>query len=145
MTNIYILKLQSGKYYVGKTDNIEQRKLTGFESFWTKRFKPISIEQIISDVSDSDEDKYTKEYMAKYGINNVRGGSYVTEELDEVVYYHLNREIWTINNLCSQCGRRDHFIKNCKHEKDVNGNYIFANDPWMCEYCDKEFKVISIK
>ena len=39
MTNIYILKLQQGKYYVGKTDNLEKRKqqhINGTACSWTK-------------------------------------------------------------------------------------------------------------
>jgi hypothetical protein len=77
--------------------------------------------------------------MALYGIDNVRGGTYVTEELDEVQQYTLQKEIWGAKNLCTQCGRSGHFVKYCKYEKDVNGNDIYENDAWPCEYCDKEF------
>ena len=145
MTNIYILKLQNGKYYIGKTDNIEQRKqqhINGTASNWTKKYPPISVEQIIPNASDFDEDKYTKEYMSKYGIDNVRGGTYVTEELDEVQQYTLQKEIWGAKNLCTQCGRSGHFVKYCKYEKDVNGNDIYKSNiyVWICEYCDKEFE-----
>ena len=144
MTNIYILKLQSGKYYVGKTDNIDdriQQHSNGVASSWTKKYKFISVEQIIPNASDFDEDKYTKEYMHKFGIDNVRGGSYVTEELDELQYYTIQKEIWSTKNLCNQCGRNGHFVKNCKYKKDVNGNDIFENgEPWVCEHCDKEFE-----
>ena len=31
-----------------------------------------------------DEDKYTIEYMYEYAIDNVRGGIYITETLDEL-------------------------------------------------------------
>jgi hypothetical protein len=141
MTNIYILKLQHGKYYVGKTDNLERRKqehINGTCS-WTKKHPPISVEQIIPNASDFDEDKYTKIYMDKYGIDNVRGGSYVTEELDELQYYSVQKEIWAVKNLCNQCGRDGHFVKNCKYKKDVNGNDIYEQDPYICKMCDKEF------
>jgi cellular nucleic acid-binding protein len=139
MTNIYILKLQHGKYYVGKTDNIEKRirqHINGTACSWTKKYKPIKVEQIISNASDFDEDKYTKEYMDKFGIDNVRGGSYVTEELDEGDKYTIQREIWGAKNLCKQCGRSGHFIKSCTFEKDVNGNSIVI---YECEYCEDEF------
>ena len=66
MTNIYILKLQKGKYYVGKTNNLEKRKqqhINGTACAWTKKYKPISVEKIIPNASDFDEDKYTKEYL----------------------------------------------------------------------------------
>ena len=150
MTNIYILKLQHGKYYVGKTYNIEQRKqqhINGTASTWTKIHPLISVEKIIPNASDFDEDKYTKEYMDKFGIDNVRGGTYVTEELDEVQQYTLQKEIWGAKNLCTQCGRSGHFVKYCKYDKDVNGKdvngkdiYEDEDDIWVCEYCDKEFE-----
>ena len=142
MTNIYILKLQNGKYYVGKTDNIEQRiqqHMNGTACSWTKKHSLISVEKIIPNASDFDEDKYTKEYMAVYGIDNVRGGTYVSEELDESQYNTVQKEIWGAKNLCTQCGRDGHFVKYCKYEKDVNGNDIYEN-VWECEYCDKEFE-----
>jgi len=139
MTNIYILKLQCGKYYVGKSDNLEKRKqehINGTASKWTKKYKPISIEKIIPNCSDFDEDKYTKEYMHKFGIDNVRGGSYVTEELDEDQYYLIQKEIWAAKNLCTQCGRSGHFVKSCSAKTDINGNSLFK---WECEYCEEVF------
>jgi len=142
MTNIYILKLQSGKYYVGKTDNIDdriQQHSNGVASFWTKKYKFISVEQIIPNASDFDEDKYTKEYMLKYGIDNVRGGAYVTEELEDIQQYAIQKELWGAKNLCTQCGRSGHFVKNCYAKTDVNGNDICCDVVWVCEYCDNEF------
>ena len=66
-TNIYILKLENNKYYVGKTDNLEKRKqahLNGTASSWTKKYKPLSVDKIIQNASPFDEDKYTIEYMS---------------------------------------------------------------------------------
>jgi len=138
MTNIYILKLQHGKYYVGKTDNLERRKqehINGTACTYTKKHPPISVEQIIPNCSDFDEDKYTKEYMHKYGIDNVRGGSYVTEELDEIQQYNVQKEIRSAKNLCTHCGRSDHFVKYCHAKTDVNGNSLI----WGCDHCEREF------
>jgi len=83
-TNIYILKLQGCKYYIGKSENPMKRyheHLSGKGATWTKKYKPISIEKIIEKVSHFDEDTYTIVYMAKYGIENVRGGTYVSIQL----------------------------------------------------------------
>jgi branched-chain amino acid aminotransferase len=85
-TNIYILRLEGGKWYVGKTNNVIQRlqeHLNGTGSTWTKKYKPISLEKTLENVSPFEEDKVTKEYMAKYGIDRVRGGTYVTETLEQ--------------------------------------------------------------
>ena len=144
-TNIYILKLQGGKYYVGKTSNPMKRyqeHLEGRGSAWTKKYKPVTVEKVIKNASPFDEDKYTKEYMAKYGIDKVRGGSYVSLELDEVQEEALTREIWGAKDCCTQCGRKGHFIKDCYAKTDVSGNRFEEDDEeelWGCEYCDEEF------
>jgi predicted GIY-YIG superfamily endonuclease len=54
-TNIYILKLVSNKYYVGKSSNPQKRFMEHMNrngSAWTKKYKPISIEKIISNASN---------------------------------------------------------------------------------------------
>ena len=144
-TNIYILKLENNKYYVGKTDNLEKRKqahLNGTASSWTKKYKPLSVKKIIQNASPFDEDKYTIEYMGIYGIDNVRGGIYVTEALDELERYTIKKFIWGANDCCTQCGRKGHFIKNCKAIKDVNGEDIYEESIqiWQCENCDNQYE-----
>jgi predicted GIY-YIG superfamily endonuclease len=116
MDHIYILKLKEGKYYIGKTKNIEKRwneHLIGEGSGWTKKYKPVLLMKIIVSTSHFDEDKYVKEYMAKYGINNVRGGTYSNIELDDNSISVLEKEIRHSKNLCTRCGRDTHFIKDC--------------------------------
>ena len=144
-TNIYILKLENNKYYVGKTDNLEKRKLEhekGLASSWTKKYKPVSFEKIISNVSPYDEDKYTIEYMGIYGINNVRGGIYVKESLDSHERYSINKRLWGASDCCTQCGRKGHFVKKCTFTKDINGEdtYEDKNKIWYCDHCDKEYE-----
>jgi predicted GIY-YIG superfamily endonuclease len=143
-TNIYILKLQGGRYYVGKSENPMKRyqeHIDGRGSAWTKKYKPLSVEKIISNVSPFDEDKYTKEYMKKYGIDKVRGGSYVSLELDEVQMEAITREIWGATDCCTQCGRKGHFIKDCYAKTDVSFWKLEEEEEeiWGCEYCDEEF------
>ena len=73
-TTIYILKLRDGKYYVGKSDNVQKRfeqHLEGKGSAWTKKYSPINIEKKIPNASPFEEDRYVKEYMSKYGVDNV--------------------------------------------------------------------------
>jgi len=145
-TNIYILKLENNKYYVGKTDNLEKRKLehdNGLASSWTKKYKPISFEKIIPNVSPYDEDKYTIEYMGIYGINNVRGGIYVKESLDSHERYSINKRLWGASDCCTQCGRKGHFVKKCTFTKDINGGDIYEytdKNIWCCDHCDKEYE-----
>jgi predicted GIY-YIG superfamily endonuclease len=149
-TNIYILKLQGGRYYIGKSDNVSKRyeqHLNGIGSSWTKKYRPISVYKIIPNASAFDEDKYTKEYMSKYGMDKVRGGSYVKVELDDFEKQSINTEIWGAKDLCRQCGRAGHFVKDCYATKDVSGNAIYEEEEsseeeeweYGCEYCDRTF------
>lgn len=144
---MYVLRLSSGKYYVGKTDNVERRfqqHLNGSGSSWTRKYRPIAIEKTILNASPFEEDKVTKEYMNKHGIDNVRGGSYVELELSEFHMDALKMEIWAAKDLCTQCGRSGHFVKDCYAKKDASGNRIEyeseeGEDEWGCEYCERTF------
>ena len=142
-TNIYILRLEGGRYYIGKSDNVMyryQQHLNGNGSAWTRKYKPVSLEKTIENVSSFEEDKFTKEYMSKYGIEKVRGGSYVEIELSEFHIEALKMEIWGAKDLCSQCGRSGHFIKDCKAKTDCSGKKIeYEEYEWECEYCDRTF------
>ena len=126
-TNIYVLKLEGGRYYVGKTDNVMKRyeqHVGGCGSAWTKKYRPISIEKTIKNASPFDEDKVTKEYMAKYGIDRVRGGSYCEIELSEFHKKVLKMEIWSAKDLCTGCGRSGHWVKDCYASKDITESKI---------------------
>lgn len=158
MEYIYILKLKNNKYYIGKTQNVENRyeqHLNGNGSAWTKKYKPISIIKKIKSTSLFDEDKYVKEYMAKYGIENVRGGTYSSLELDNNSLQILQKEIWHSKNVCTRCGRNSHFVKDCYAKTDIDGNTIEDEtsssdysdnnsseyeEVWYCNYCNKEFE-----
>jgi predicted GIY-YIG superfamily endonuclease len=123
-TTIYVLRLRDGKYYVGKTDNVEKRfqeHVNGYGASWTRKYKPIAIEKVIKNASRFEEDKVTKEYMSKYGIHNVRGGTYVTEVLSDAQETAVNEEIWQANGCCTQCGRKGHFVSSCHARNNVNG------------------------
>jgi predicted GIY-YIG superfamily endonuclease len=85
MVFIYILQLENKKYYVGKTSNPDFRLEQHFNSFgsqWTKKYKPQKVIEIISNCDNFDEDKYTLKFMEKYGINNVRGGTFCELKLN---------------------------------------------------------------
>ena len=146
MEQIYILKLRAGKYYIGKTKNIEKRyeeHLTGTGSGWTKKYKPLSLIKTIKSTSQFDEDKYVKEYMAKYGIVNVRGGSYSNIVLDANSIAVLEKEIRHSNNVCMRCGRDTHYIKDCYAKTDVDGAIICASGGSSVseDYCYDNLKI----
>lgn len=141
LTNIYILKLEGGKYYVGKTDNPTKRyqeHVEGNGSAWTKKYPPVAVEKIIPNASAFDEDKYTKEMMASKGIEHVRGGSYVRVTLESEQINVLTKELRSARDLCSGCGKTGHFVQRCPKKKVV----VEEVDEYGCEYCDRTFKTV---
>jgi hypothetical protein len=100
----------------------------------------LRVLEIKNNCDDYDEDKYTRIYMDKYGINNVRGGSFVSVKLTksqkDILYQMSNGT----NDNCFICGKGGHFAKDCQEnecwETDSDEEY---EDVWMCGYCEKEF------
>lgn len=144
-TVIYVLELVSGKYYIGKTKTLEtrfQQHLNGYGSAWTKKYRPLRIIRTYTTDNPFEEDRCTKEYMFKYGVENVRGGAYSQIELESYQLQALEKERRSTSDVCLRCGRKGHFIKDCYATTDASGNRINDSedeDYWACEYCDEEF------
>jgi predicted GIY-YIG superfamily endonuclease len=116
-TNVYSLLCDDDTYYIGKASNVEKRfrkHKSGNGSLWTRTHTPLKIVEIRENVSPFEEDKMVKEYMFKYGIDKVRGGSYIQLELNSCQLYTLKRELWMASDHCFQCGDK-HYCRDCKY------------------------------
>ena len=137
-TNLYILALLEGKYFVGlSNDPYEafQYHLQGNGPTWTVKYKPIYILDIIKDVPYNNEDKFVKEYMVNYGMNNVRGGIYITETLSDFQQKTLLKEIWRIQGKCIHCGDIHSVYYKCSSSLLKYDTIYEENEDNYCNYC----------
>ena len=119
MVYIYVLKLKSNKYYVGKTDNPDFRLNDHFDangSEWTRKYKPITIHELRPNCDSKDETIITQEYMEKYGIDNVRGGPWCRINIDDQKQFIQNM-INSESDKCYKCGKPGHFANKCTTKK----------------------------
>jgi len=133
-------------YYIGKTTNPKFRIENHFNSNgseWTKQYRPLRVFEFRSNCDDYDEDKITIQYMDKYGIDNVRGGTFVSVNLEKSIINILEKMSNSANNNCFNCGGKDHFTKNCQkieYQKiNINEEYEYEEEIWICNFCNKEF------
>ena len=129
---VYILECEQGKYYVGRTertviDRVEEH-FQNYGSSWTKKYKPIKVVKIYENAHELDEDLYTRYYMKFYGIENVRGGSYVSLKLPKYQEKTLIKEFRNADNVCFKCGKPGHYINNCPCPETSGGALSLMKD-----------------
>lgn len=135
MTTLYVLQLQYGKWYVGKTSKMEKRfeqHKSGKGCAWTSMYKPISIAESRPLKDEFDEDNTTRQYMKKYGIANVRGGSHTRIELSDGEEEVLLRQIRSAEDKCFQCGQKGHFCRNCPNKQEE-----YTTQKLYCSRCGR--------
>jgi len=135
MVNIYVLELEGGNYYVGKTrrtfDRFDQHR-EGSGAKWTKLHPVVGLYTFHKDRRDSDENMFTILMMKNFGIDKVRGGSWTNPEISDRSRKKLEKRIsgqrkrkWTYTGLpCSRCGRDSHPVEHCYASFHTNGKAL---------------------
>ncbi len=74
----------------------------------------MEIVEIIPNCEELDLDKYVKQYMSIYSVDNVRGGSYTDVDLDNEILISLQEEINNVSgDECYKCGDKYHLASQC--------------------------------
>jgi predicted GIY-YIG superfamily endonuclease len=137
---VYVLSLQHGKYYVGKTRNPDKRihaHFAGRGCECTSLHLPLRVVSINPMVAAMDEDHMTETMMHKYGIDNVRGGAFSKTVLPPHQLACLQEKILSAEDKCFHCGQL-HFMNECPYfnyqRASLPGNgsqnaFLFASNP----------------
>ncbi len=96
MTDVYVLKLANGNYYVGKTDRGEKRlkeHVAGRGAEWTKLHKPKEIHAYYRNYGDSGEKKVFNQMVKKYGAKKVRGAHFTKRKASPAELKKMNERV----------------------------------------------------
>jgi predicted GIY-YIG superfamily endonuclease len=152
MVYVYVLLLQKQKYYVGKTTDPQFRLETHFDvggAAFTKKYRPVRLHALIPDCSDHDEQRITQEYMAKHGVQDVRGGPWTQILLSDAQEECIQQILDSESDACYTCGEQGHFVKDCPQKKHYGHKVEASNPPktqkkvktigYPCQFCGKDF------
>ena len=105
VTDVYVLKLENGNYYVGKTDRGEKRlkeHVKGRGAEWTKMHKPKKIHAYHRNAGDSGEKKVFNQMVKKYGAKKVRGAHFTKRKASAAELRKMEESV----GLKKKTGRR---------------------------------------
>lgn len=117
---IYVLRLNHGRYYVGQSENVFariQRHKNNPSCQWVKMWRVDYVADIYNKTNHFDEDIITKKLMMQFGIQMVRGGTYYKPKLLRWQLSALQMEFDTAMHNCFKCGGQLRYGHQCKNTK----------------------------
>ena len=147
MVDVYVLELEDGNVYVGKTNRGKARleqHIKGKGAEWTKLHKPKRVLAYFQNAKDSDEQKVTNQMIRRFGAKKVRGGNITKRKMskseidklnEDLGFKHSKSQISTVKKTasnkkktarytCSRCGRQGHNKTQCYAKTKISGTPI---------------------
>lgn len=151
MDSLYILELKDAHYYIGKTKNLKQRLDTHFgrshnntykSSAWIQKWPAIKLlDDPITTYTGSTEDSVTLEYMSRYGIHKVRGGTFTQVKLASDTINIITQMLRSKKDLCFKCGQAGHFVSACSNLRNNSINTA-GDDNSISIVDDEDYEIV---
>ena len=110
---VYVLELDDGTFYIGKSDDINKR-IRNHNALYVKKRTVVGEHPPLTAPSDDLEGwerSETLQRMLEHGVSCVRGWKYTSEKIDhESAFSDLVERF----DLCRLCGNKGHFAKFCR-------------------------------
>lgn len=123
--HVYVLELQKGYIYVGKSKNIKGRlkqHVNGKGAVFTREYKPTGklLPRLGTLRGDGDGPERDETLRQMYALTpqKVRGWKYCNKSLSMPDLREIESNIRELFDLCRRCGRTGHFARGCREKTD---------------------------
>jgi hypothetical protein len=132
---VYVLKLDDGCFYVGKSSNVDARVAQHASgsvhcASWCKSHGVTNIQRMKTECPPSGDDldawekNETLVQMMRHGVDKVRGWAFTNESLNMDQLVTLKTLLTEQADVCRRCGFHGHFVSTCS-EANV------TKAPWL--------------
>ncbi|CAM9251836.1 unnamed protein product, partial [Hapterophycus canaliculatus] len=119
---VYVLELDGGRYYVGKSSDVARRVAEHLSpeggSGWTRTHKVMRDQHVLFPKSSGSSrspsrSSNTLEIAHRKGIDNVRGHAWTTVALTKSQRESFREQVCERKDLCRRCGMPGHMVSAC--------------------------------
>ncbi|CAL6001308.1 Conserved_hypothetical protein [Hexamita inflata] len=112
---VYAYECANNTYYVGSTNNFDERSKAHISSNGSQWTKQNEIKRLVYKESGSLEQELivTLQLMKEVGIDKVRGANFVKLQLSEEEISIIKMMISHLSNSCFKCNQPGHYSKEC--------------------------------